>query len=113
MEPILEIGTNDPSTFIDFFVPLAHNLEGSGGTVYQPVPVIDPTTREEVPPADHVLVSLPSTDDFSLVHSTMRDYIAGDPNRELTLENRTMVMNVTVKEGGFPDEEVLRSILFP
>jgi hypothetical protein len=113
MEPILEIGTNDPPTFIDFFMPLARNLEGSGGTVYHPVPVVDPRAHEEVPPADNVLVSLSSADDFPLVHSTMRDYIAGDPIRELTLENRTIVTKVTVTDGDFPDEEVLRSRLFP
>jgi hypothetical protein len=117
MEPILEIGTNDPPSFIDFFVPLARNLEGSGGAVYHPVPVVDPRAHEAVPPADHVLVSLSSPDDFPLVHSTMRDYIAGDPIRELTLENRTedrtIVTKVAVREGDFPDEEVLRSRLFP
>jgi hypothetical protein len=115
MDPILEIGTNDPLSFLDFFVPLAHNLEGSGGIVYDPVPVIDPQAREAVSPADHVLVSLRSVDDLCLVHQTMRDYIAGDSNRELTLENRTVECvdtRITVTAGNFPDEEALKYELF-
>lgn len=116
MDPIIEIRTNLPDSFIDFFVPLAHSLESSGGIVYDPVAVIDPQAHMAVPPADHVLVSLRSPDDLPLVHQTMRDYIADDQNRELTLENRTVEgvdTRITVTAGDFPGEELLILKLFP
>jgi hypothetical protein len=112
---IIRIGTNDPPSLIDFYDSLVLDLGGSGGVVYLPIPVVDPQARAAIPQADHVLVSLSSEADFLLVHQAMRDYLAADQNRELTLENRTLRVidtKIAVTAGSLPDEETLRHELF-
>ncbi len=108
---VIKISTNAPDSFIDLFVPLAHNLEGSG-KVYQPVPVVDPQARMAVPPADHILVTLSSLSAFSRVYQTIRDYVEGHQNSELSLQ-RVVDTAITVTAGSLPDEDRLRREMFP
>jgi hypothetical protein len=112
---IIRIGTSDPHSLINFYDSLVLDLEGSGDAVYSPIPVVDPQAHAAVPPADHVLVSLGSEDDFPLVHKAMGDYLVADQNREPTLDNRTLRVvdtGLAVTAGSLADEESLRHELF-
>ncbi len=81
---MIKISSKD-DVFLDFYGPLARSLHGSG-TVYTPYPVIPPNARTAVPPPAEVLVTLKSIEAFDLVRQTMRDYLAGNEERELLLE---------------------------
>jgi len=104
---IFKVSSQDTS-FLDFYEPLAHNLQGVG-TVYTPHPVIPPNARMATPAPTNILVALNSADAFKVVHQTMRTYLKGRAQRTLTLERGEEQMIITGDH--MPEVDLLRNKL--